>query len=48
MHRRVYSFLNIDNILSVHQFGVKKGVNTSDALAEFADIVHSSINKDNL
>ena len=34
------------NILSVHQFDFQKGLNTTDALAEFGNIVFSSINKD--
>ena len=37
----------MNNVLSVHQFGFQKGLNTSDALAEFLDIVYSSINRNN-
>ena len=37
----------MNNVLSVHQFGFQKGLNTSDALAEFSDIVYDSINKNN-
>ena len=33
--------------MSVHQFGFQKGLSTSDALAEFSDIVYNSINKNN-
>ena len=33
------------NILSVHQFEFQKDLNTFDALAEFSDIIYSSINK---
>ena len=40
-------FLNLNIVLSVQQFGFQKGLNTSDALAEFSDIVYNSINKNN-
>ena len=48
-YKRLYSFLNLNNVLSVSvdQFGFQKGLNKSDALADFADIVYSSLNKNN-
>ena len=47
MYRRLYSFLNLNNVFTVHQLGFHKVLNTSDALAELSDIVYSSINKNN-
>ena len=47
MHRRRYSFLNLNNVLSVNYFGFYNGLITSDAMAEFSDLFYSSINKNN-
>ena len=44
MHKRLDKYLSINNLLCNHQFGFKKGLCTSDALAEFVDIAYDAIN----
>ena len=35
MHKRVYSFLNDNDLLYQHQYGFRKGHSTSDAVTQF-------------
>ena len=44
MHDRLNNYLITSNLLCDHQFGFKKGLCTSDGLAEFADFAYDSIN----
>ena len=42
---RLDSYLKSNNILCKNQFGFRKNSNTSDAIIEFLDYVHSSLDK---
>ena len=42
---RLDSYLKSKNILCTNQFGFRKNSNTSDAIIEFLDYVHSSFDK---
>ena len=44
MHSRLNNYLITSNLLCDHQFGFKKGLCTSDRLAEFVDLAFESIN----
>ena len=43
MCARLDSYLKSNNILCTNQFGLHKNSNTSDAIIEFPDYVHSSL-----
>ena len=42
---RLDSYLKSNNIVCTNQFGFRKNSNTSDAIIEFLDYVHSSFDK---
>ena len=44
MCSRVNEYLKSNNILSKHQFGFRKNSSTDDAILEFIDNIHSSLN----
>ena len=44
MHEKLNNYLITNNLLCDHQFWFKKGLCSSDALAEFADLAYESIN----
>ena len=45
MCARLDSYLKSNNILCTNQFGFRKNSNTSDAIIQFLDYVHSSLDK---
>lgn len=44
--RQMYGFLSVNNILFQHQYGFRKGHNTTHAVLQFLDKIHEALNKE--